>query len=358
MGIFKDGGPLDPRGDKKVFIQRKEFSDILLYLHHGHKYVSIASPRSTGKTTLLYQLCNALKSEDYGLIYVDLSPCSQLGEAKFYLRLTNEIQEEISSQVVFNTDVPYDIKSVTDHFACREYLRWICGIGDKARRIIIMLDEIGGVPDECCPSFFDQLRWIFTQSKRAQHTILGKLVFILAGALDLAKLHEDRNSPLRNVCEEFPLEDFTVQDVSRLVKNLARLSPEERNIVAGQIFNWTDGHPFLTQRACALIEKNAGYKKGKIAEPAKLVDALVEDDLLNGEIKSYLKNHVFKHLKDAKIYEDVTFEIFNGKKRKSHGTVGFLDVIGIVKRGNDQYFRIRNRIIEKALGDYFGEEPR
>ena len=111
-----------------------------------------------------------------------------------------------------------------------------------------MLDEVGGVPSNIASSFWNGLRGIFTKGG-----VLRQVIFLLAGELDMRQLVVGANSPLANVCINpfIDLRDCTKDQVRTLVH--AGLPKDER--LVDEIEEWTAGHPYLTQKLCALWKR-------------------------------------------------------------------------------------------------------
>ena len=104
-------------------------------------------------------------------------------------------------------------EQVTDQEAFGNYLTWLSAHTPRARKLILMLDEVGGVPEEISETLFPSLRRFFHRGRRPSHTrdLYRRVMFIFAGALDLHLLRQGKNSPLWNICEFYSLHDFSLE---------------------------------------------------------------------------------------------------------------------------------------------------
>lgn len=349
MGIFKLGGPLE--SDDPVNIRRKELDEILHQVEHGDLYIALRSSRQTGKTTLLYQAQDELRNKGYGVVYLDLENLKGLNEPAFYQHLCNEIETKLKD--LLNPDSVRRINNIVNQPTFIDYLEAISRDISQARRIILMLDEVGGIPDDVSNTFLSGIRWVLNAGRGPSGEIYKKLMFVLAGALDL-QLQVGRNSPLENVCQTISLDDFSLEQTRDLVDKLTDLTSEEKEGLAEAIYHWANGHPYLTQRLCYLIENCSEYRTGALEEPEVFVKSLVEDEIIYADPPDPNLNHILRHLGDDERYMRILHQILEGQQKRGSETLRNLSVIGIVKRDRG-YYVIRNEIYREALCNYFKE---
>ncbi|MBC8234284.1 AAA-like domain-containing protein, partial [bacterium] len=148
MGTYKIIGPLHPIYDKSIIVHRDEFDEILTLLRHG-EYIILNAPRQTGKTTLLFQVQEALRDEGMTAVYINLEGRDSEG---FYQDLCKDIARQVDD--VIESDETYSIKDIQNQIDFRKYLEWIAAYTPKVQRLVFLLDEVGGVPDEVHDPFF------------------------------------------------------------------------------------------------------------------------------------------------------------------------------------------------------------
>ncbi len=346
MGIFKPGGPLEP--DDPVNIRRKESVEILGHIEHEDLYIALRSSRQTGKTTLLFRLQDELISKGYGVVYLDLQNLEGLDKLAFYQHICNNIEEQLGDSLT--SDSTRRIQNIVNQPAFNEYLEAVARYTPQLRRVVLMLDEVGGIPDEVNNTFLSGIRWILNAGRGPAGDIYSKLMFVLAGALDL-QLQVGRNSPLENVCRTFTLEDLSLDQTRELVE---KLNVEKKDVLADSIYRWVAGHPYLTQRLCCLIENCSDYTVGSVQEVEGFVSNLVEEEIIYADPPDPNVNHILRHLSDDERYLRTLSQILEGQRKRGSEALRRLSIIGIVKR-DKSYYDIRNEAYRVALCNYLEE---
>ena len=204
--------------------------------------------------------------------------------------------------------------------------------------MVIALDEIGAVTFPCASEFFSVLRDIY--NSRQAEPDLKQLTFLLAGAFhprDLIK--DDKISPF-NIAQRVRLTDFALAQVRELVGRVD-WSDEQATALAGRIYHWTNGQPYLTQLLC--------YYVGTDAMPTD-VDAGVER--LRREDENHLPPILERLHQDDKLRQYVD-EVSVGRRFKfyprEHRRQAQLELLGVLKADEEGNCRIRNRVYELAL---------
>lgn len=341
MAHFVAGGALDPVKDKESLLECRQFKDIVSHIEKESLYIPLCSARQTGKTTLLYHLRYELQKMGYGIFYIDLSNLRRLDEARFYQTICEDIENQLQkcfSDESFNQPI---IENIIDQPSLLDYLESVANRSHSCRKIIIMLDEVGGVPQEFDGTFWAGIRSIYTQGG-----IFRKFMFIFSGSLDINHLATTNTSPLFNVCcSTVSLEDFSLNQVKRLISG--KLKNEE--LILPHIYKWTSGHPYLTQKLCKTIEKNDRY--GDEKDHAAYITNLVEETFLKCDDSNLV--YIFNHLMDNKKYVGLTKKILEGQRIRRSFRSREIEIIGLIVVNQYGIYQIRNRIYNEALIRYF-----
>ena len=357
MGIYKLRGPLEPHD--VVNIRRKELEDIRKEVRDS--YIALFSPRQTGKTTLLRQLQEELHGKGYGVVYISLEGLEELDEPDFYGYLCQKIESGLKG--ILNTG---DINTATNTTDFTEnYLKAISkGTPLQTRNVVLMLDEVGGVPEAIHSKFFRGIRRIYTESKVSigEGRIYRKLRFVFAGAFDLIKIYSGLTSPPANICKFISLDDFSSKQVESLVDKLVNLSDESKQTLAEAIYDCAAGHPYLTQKLCSLVEESSEYKNGDLNEPEEFIQNLAQKAIVHAYPRDQNLRYLFSYLRDNERYPDAPQyveelrKILDRKRRKGTELLEELSVIGWVKQEADGiHYVIRNKIYEEALNNAFNQ---
>jgi hypothetical protein len=361
MAVFTAGGGLNPEQHASIIVWRQELDHILAHIQSGDLYIALRSARQTGKTTLLYQIQTRLHGHGYGVVHLDLSGRSDLSKAQFYQTICIDICEGLGALIDDTNEPTLNPQQVTDQISFSTYLTSLSAHTPQARKLILMLDEVAGVPEQTSATFFPSLRGFFHNGRRPSKVrdLYRKIMFIFAGALDLQRLIQGKSSPLRNVCEPSlfsPLGDFSREQGRRLAGNLQSFSIEMMNAIADAVHEWCDGHPYLTQRLLRLIETSKECRAASVDRLPGVVDRLVGENFLSGDDSNL--THILHYLQARREYSDQIFKILKEERRKSVMHTEDLLSIGLIKRSTDQYLIIRNKIYEEALNIFFTEAER
>lgn len=360
MNRFITKGALNADEHSHIMIHRAELDKIIEHIEHYDDYIALCNPRQTGKTTLLFQLQTSLQDRGYGVAYLDLMALDKKSEPEFYKIICEEMLAGLAELIDDNPDLtPQGMSDLTpqevaDEIDFSDFLMLLSARTPQARKVVLVLDEIGGVPEEIASTFFPALRKFFTKGRRPskQRDLYRKIIFCFAGALDLIRLTENKkNSPLSNVCTMFDIDDFSAEQVRRLVSNLSNFSLEHLNTIAVEVYGWTDGHPYLTERLCLILDDCEDCRRVNVSRLPDIIDDLVSTHFIDGDDVNL--THVMSPLRENKAYFTSAFEAVKKGNRKMVAHRKDLLTIGIIKRSVDHYLVARNRIYEECLNNFF-----
>ncbi len=361
MTVFETSGVLNPEEHHNIIVNRVELDQIITHIENQDQYAVIQAPTQSGKTTLLYQIQSRLHQRAYGVVYLDLSSLDDLEPAQFYPMLCTEIQDGLGKLIVENKDANLAPEKVTNQISLLRYLRLVSEKTQQARKLVFMIDELSGLSEELTSPFFSTLRSFFTRGRgiSKDRDFYKKVMFIFAGNLDLDKLIQSKNSPLRNICELFKLNDFSQQQVLALAQNLQEFPPEIVEVIADCVHQWCEGHPYLTQRLLALIDESQECRNADQDSLCKVIEQLVKKDILCGSDANL--THVYNYLRNSDdYYRQAVVQILRSKPEERKETAPHAEeliLMGIIKRSSNLHLMIRNKIYEKALKRFLWNLP-
>jgi len=331
---FQAGGPLP--SNSPVYIERTADRTVLRHLQQM-QYVQLTEPRQQGKTSLIYRLRSTLGRGGYILAYVDAESLKSKNEADWYQGLTMRLANQLQNTVKWD-----QLSIPTDASTWRSFLLELV-TSAPGIRLIIVLDEVGSVPISWAEDFFCVLREIY--NVREFETSFQRLSFVLIGAFDPRDLIRDANISPFNVAQRVKIVDFTPIQVKTLVSQLA-LPSDQIESIAQQLYYWTNGQPYLTQKLCLYLAESRAEITPDTVNVA--VDHFFQDDInhlprifKDLEVDSTLLGYVHQIITDQPRFVPV---INPRHFRLAH-------VIGVIKPDEQGYCRIRNRIYETALRD-------
>jgi hypothetical protein len=340
MPKFKGtGGPVQPG---EIYVERVA-DDRVRRLVDRLEYVHLIAPRQMGKTSLLHRLCHQLRERGWRCAYVDLSTVQVHNDQAWYNDLGRQVGDQLTPQNLPQFSDPIDFKL---------YLVNVLLSDNVIIPTVLLLDEIGGLSR--LPSreqFLMTMRTMYR--KPLDFPILESLTFVLAGAADPDAMVQDPNISPFNVGERITLDDFNPTQTRQITQHLQDEDLFGKNGAPAQvlerIYKWTQGHPYLTQKLCALLEQKFVDHALKCLTPQDVDNAAQEyflkppDSL---DLDSNIK-HILKGLQDKErrnLFERIrTRETISEQDRSLH----CLYLLGAIKRKNGQIV-IRNPIYEEA----------
>ena len=336
------------------------------------QYFTINRARQYGKTTTLRALEEFLQKE-YTVVSLDFQRMSYAdfeNENSFVMAFSGEILDCMR----IPEEIPDTIKTTLQGFAeenerqvtlsrlFRCLSQW-CEQSDK--KVVLLIDEVDSASNnQVFLDFLAQLRGYYINRDR-------KATFqsvILAGVHDIKnikrKISENGehklNSPW-NIAADYLVDmSFSAQDIAGMLKEYERdhKTGMDINAIAGMIFDYTSGYPFLVSKLCKLIDEVVAE------EPQFLKNPWTKDGLLKAvNILLKEKNTLFESLVNKladypELRKVIYALLFHGKMipyNPLNPAIEMAEMFGFIKRENDTAV-ISNRIFETVLYNYFLSE--
>ena len=222
----------------------RELDRVMMHVSRG-EYVSVLAPRQTGKTTFLHELRRRLPE----CIYVDLEGTQYSDVSEVVASLARSAGEE----------------RLAESGSLAGFLTRL----DRPPGCIFLIDELSSARS-LAVSFLRSVRAYYSENDRRAPVFHR---FVIAGSHDLADLtlDDDPDVSVFNIASVVYLEDFGKAEIAEFVGRRAEgaLSSE----VIERVFEYTQGHPFLTQFLCDyLYHKPRDGVEKQLADPARLLD--------------------------------------------------------------------------------------
>ncbi len=334
MTSFISGGALHPVDHSDIIVNRPELGVIIDHIEGHDTYIALNSSRQTGKTTLLYQIQSHLHKKGYGVFYIDLAWLNDLTKAEFYNKICSDIRDSLRGLIDKAAEADLSSMEITDQITFSRYLEQISAHTSGLRKLVFMLDEIGGTPEDT--SFFPSLRRFFHMGRglTEKRDLYQKIIFILTGALELSRLTDGVNSPLRNICDTISLEDFTQQQIYDLAKKIRNCPSHFVEPMTKTVYEWSSGHPYLTMRIFALIDNYLVSWDKSIDQVNMDVNKLVNEHIITGNDSNIA--HIFSYLENQG-YREQVLNILKKEQRKSIRYEKELLSVGVVKRSVNRH---------------------
>lgn len=340
------GGPVDPRAPS--YVTRPEEWEVRQHLASGC-YVTIMGPRQIGKSTLLWAIqCGLSDDTQCRIAYLDLAQLGGLGQAEWYTQLAERIAQGFGLSDEWLASIPRP----DNHLTFERFLAKTAEATKVEGRLYVLLDEVDSAPVEFSEMFFKTLRAIYHYSKIGNNRHFARYVFVFAGAFRPADLIRDPATSPFNISRQIYPGNFNKHATIKLVALIPRSSERWHELARDSIYDWTQGHPYLTQRLCSLLEHDGDVHETELANKvAELAESLIGSNDSNLDYVHKALNVI--RADQAQLYE--WLQRLSGSDQQvpaesyMTGTVSKLRLIGLVVRNAKGSCAVANRLYRALL---------
>jgi len=341
-------------------------------------YFSINRARQYGKTTIL----NALRSylhEYYNVAAIDFQFLTYedfKDEYTFTKAFANRFALSLRDVTGLDQQVINAVKKIADNNDCSlaalfECLSKVCETSDKP--VVLLIDEVDSASNnQVFMDFLALLRGYYLS--RDEFPTFQSV--ILAGVYDLKNLRnkirpkeEHRYNSPWNIAADFDIRmEFDIKDIEGMLKEYEQDNQTGMDIpaIAGLIYDYTSGYPFLVSRICKIIaEKIYDVDKDiRVADGTRVNSAWTKNGFLEA-VKIILSEHnalfssLVKQLHDYPELREMIYKLlFSGDQitfNKLNPVIDIASMFGFVKNLDGKVV-VSNRIFETILYNFFTSE--
>lgn len=337
--FFVVGGPLKAKA--LSYVERPADNE-LFDRAMASKFAYVLTCRQMGKSSLMNRTAQRLKENGVRTTRIDLTRIGTVQIETWYLGLL----AELTRQLRLSTDPEtwwnkHAWLGPVQRFTT--FLREVV-LAEIEEQVVIFIDEIDTTLKlNFSDDFFAAIRAIY--NARDEEPILDRLNFILLGVASPPDLIKDNARTPFNIGEEVILQDFSPTDAAVLQDGLEVAHPGQGQAIFAHVYEWTHGHPYLTQRLCKEISE-AKQKSWTNKE----IDQLVEKFFLSEKSRKeanlqFIQNKILNHPQRRQLLQEYR-KIYNGKKIKDNAQSPLhnqLKLAGLIKT-EDGYLQVRNQI--------------
>ncbi len=299
--------------------------------------------RQNGKTTVLLRLEDRLRARiDAGVrvCRVDFQSLPRASSPEAYRHLARAVTHELPTTA--SPPVALDAPALGD------FLEQVLA-ADGLERMVLLLDELGTLPDATREDLAHVLRALHT--RRLHSPALAKAQVVLAGGIELYRLAVVEASALRNVCEIVRLGDLDKADAVAIITDglmLVGVEPARAQALGQVVYARVGGHPYFTQRLGELLAAQclAGDEPDETTVE-ELAWALLEQD-------DPLLEHLRRSISELGL-EDAARHLLSAAQRTSRTDDGTerLDLLGLARPAG-RYWVPRSPLFSVALAEWLG----
>ncbi|OUL22646.1 hypothetical protein BV378_22175 [Nostoc sp. RF31YmG] len=303
--IYTVGGTVQAGGG--IYIPRQADEE-LLNLCRSATFAYVLTPRQMGKSSLMVRTAGRLNDEGIQTVMIDLTQIgTQVSAEAWYLGLLTIMED----QLMLATNV-VQWWQAHSHLGITQRLTLFFEkvlLVEVQERVAIFVDEIDTTLSlDFTDDFYAAIRYLYVA--RATNPEFQRLSCVLIGVATPGDLIRDAKRTPFNIGQRVDLTDFTFEEALPLAEGLSLPSDEAKQVLRW-VLNWTGGHPYLTQRLCAVLL------------------AQVKDEGLKTTGKSYFSNEA--------VVEQIVSSTFFGLMSKQDNNLQFVRDM-LLKRAPEQTY--------------------
>ena len=328
-------GPVPP--DSPLYVAREADRHIFKLIKND-EIVHLVGPPGTGKTSLIQRTADRFAREGVDCVVINLSDFDTAEtEGDWYQQFVRLLAQRMSLDIEGYNWLRRSTHEGTVHVQSfvERYL-----LSERTRSTILFIDEFEALERKgFTQPFFEFIRRVYEGQPKTRQ--FHKVPLVLAGTRPFALA--EYLSP-ESYVSGVQLTDFTQQEASHLRDEflldgmIIRL--DEMNV----IYEWTGGHPYLTQRACWEVYKT------RLEAPASVGD-LIRNYFLDPNLTDPNLDYIRRALEveGAQILREYQ-RLLLGSSIVNRGALEYLAAIGLLKPdiNNPQ---VRNRIYREVFNE-------
>ncbi|TFI55896.1 hypothetical protein BLD44_000705 [Mastigocladus laminosus UU774] len=316
MAYYQVGGTLEPNNPS--YIERTADRELYEQLISGN-FCYVFNSRQMGKSSLQLRVKQRLESENYKCVLIDLSGIGNTGVTpqQWYYSLMQRLADELHLQPGIISQFWQEYKDLSPLMKL-SYLFEKLLFKTITEKIVIFIDEIDSVLSLEFPAddFFIFIRYCYNQ--RTNKPEYQRLTFVLIGVATPARLIQDTQLTPFNIGHAIQLTPFSLEDAKHFKEGLTSKinNPIVSENIIQEVWKWTGGQPFLTQKLCQMIVDSREEVPVDSKDLSVWINKLVYEKIITNweekdnpqhfsKIRDRIRNHEESIVKILKLYLEI-----------------------------------------------------
>ena len=282
---YQVGGSLEY--EHPTYVKRQADSELYASLIAG-EFCYVLNSRQMGKSSLQVQTMKRLREKaGFKCIAIDLTDIGSETSDYWYFGIISELVRGGTLSRKVDADSWWQQRQLlSPSQRLSQFIEDVL-LTEISQNIVIFIDEIDSILNlSWKDDFFLLIRACY--NKRAINSEYKRLTFCLLGVATPADLIRDKDRTPFNIGKAIDLTGFTFEEARpALIPGLmGERSQEISEEILAEVFNWTNGQPFLMQRLCRLMV----YQSARgISDVKALVQKYVIDNWEANDEQEHLK---------------------------------------------------------------------
>ena len=249
---YQVGGSLEY--EHPTYVKRQADSELYASLIAG-EFCYVLNSRQMGKSSLQVQTMKRLREKaGFKCIAIDLTDIGSETSDYWYFGIISELVRGGTLSRKVDADSWWQQRQLlSPSQRLSQFIEDVL-LTEISQNIVIFIDEIDSILNlGWKDDFFLLIRACY--NKRAINSEFERLAFCLLGVATPADLIRDKDRTPFNIGKAIDLTGFTFEEARpALIPGLmGERSQEISEEILAEVFNWTNGQPFLMQRLCRLM---------------------------------------------------------------------------------------------------------